>query len=145
MMRGAKGALQKRAGYVPLGPRQLSDTIAYTVQKHMYKDTRLYTREKCSRGWEEQSWGYGEREGEKRGKRVDRGCLTWPLCLLKWWKPPGRSGCRDTCVLILHCVQTRFQRQAFHLSTLKESPLWRSTTAANQSLFLTFSYLEGDL
>lgn len=88
---GAKGALQKRAGCMPLGPRQLSDTIAYTVQKHMYKDTRLYTREKRSRGWEEQSWGYGERDGEKRGKRVDRGCLTWPLCLLKWWKPPGWS------------------------------------------------------
>lgn len=41
-----KGMLQKRAGCVPLGPRQLSDTIAYTAQKRVYKDTRLYTREK---------------------------------------------------------------------------------------------------
>lgn len=99
----------------------------------MYKDTHLYTGEKHSRGWEEQSWGYGE-----RGKRVDRGSPTWPHCLLKWWKPPGRSRVYIyTCAHTTPCPNHIPTTSSSSVYTEREYAVWRSTITANRNLFLT--------
>lgn len=52
----------------PWGPRQLSDTITYKVQKHIYKDTLIHRGKVKQRGTEV--------ELQRERERDDRGCLT---------------------------------------------------------------------
>lgn len=122
---GAGGALHKRAGCVPLGPIQLSDTIANTELKHMYKDTHAYTQgeKKSNWGLEEQSCDTGKGERELTGV-----CLTWPHCLLKWWKPPGwRLVKIYTCAHALLCVEQIPGPTSSSVHTEREYAVWRGT------------------